>query len=261
MLEPLVNWLPDSGADVLCLQEVTWTPGYRGWVTYTDSDRISRQRSSLFEDVRLALPTHQAQFFTCDTGPVRCDDGSMRRQHFGIATFLASHLALLEAETAFVHGGFAHHDAWPAEDRGRSAHAFRVADDDGSSATIAHFHGVRMAAGKGDSLDRRGQAQRLAGLVNRVRKPKDLVVVAGDMNVLPNSETFEVLGGIGLTDLVGASDTRTSAYAKPVRHASYLLVSDQDAVASFEILESPEVSDHRPLVLDLKPLSGNAPWG
>ena len=27
--------------DVLCLQEVTWTPGYDGWVTYADPDRTS----------------------------------------------------------------------------------------------------------------------------------------------------------------------------------------------------------------------------
>jgi hypothetical protein len=47
------------------------------------------------------------------------------------------------------------------------------------------------------------------------------VVVCGDVNLLPDSETFDVLAEIGLTDLVGAADTRTSRYPKPVRHASY----------------------------------------
>ena len=75
--------------------------------------------------------------------------------------------------------------------------------------------------------------------------------MAGDLNVLPDSETFEVLARSGLVDLVGRADTRTSAYPKPVRHAGYLLVSDRDAVSSFEVLTAPEVSDHRPLVLDL----------
>lgn len=37
----------------------------------------------------------------------------------------------------------------------------------------------------------------------------------------------------------------------PVRHASYLLVSDPDAVTNFEIVAEPEVSDHRALVLDV----------
>lgn len=252
MLEPLTDWLPGCGADVLCVQEVTWTDGYGGWVTYADPDRTSRQRSSLFDDLRHALPDHQAQFFTCDTGPVLGEDGVLRRQHFGIATLVAPHLAVIGSEAAFVHGAFAHHDAWPAEDRGRMAHAVRVAGPDDRSATVAHLHGVRMASGKGDTPQRRRQAERVAALVDRVSRPGDVIVVAGDLNVLPNSETFDVLGGAGLTDLVGDADTRTSAYTKAVRHADYLLVSDPDAVASFEILGQPEVSDHRPLVLDIR---------
>ncbi|MDP9116696.1 MAG: endonuclease/exonuclease/phosphatase family protein [Actinomycetota bacterium] len=251
MFESLAQWLPKCGADVLCLQEVTQTPGYREWVTYTDADRTSRQRASLFDDVRRVLPDHQAQFFTCDTGPVDCEDGVVRRQHFGIATLVAPHLAVVGGEVTFVHGAFAHHDAWPAQGRGRLAHAIRVADRDGSCTTVAHFHGVRMASGKNDTPQRRTQAERVAALIGRVRQPEDVVVAAGDMNILPNSETFEILARIGLTDLVGQADTRTSAYVKPVRHASYLLVSDVDAVASLQVLTSPEVSDHRPIALDL----------
>jgi len=251
MLEPLMEWLPRCGADVLCAQEVTWTPGYDGWVTYADPDRVLRQRSSLFEDLRRALPAYQAHFYTCDTGPVRCDDGVTRRQHFGVATLVGPRLAMVGGEAGFVHGDFAHHQAWPAEDRGRVAHAVRVVDQTDRAVTVCHLHGVRMSSGKEDMPARRVQAERLAALVGRVRGPQDLVVVAGDFNVLPGSETFAVLGRAGLTDLVGVSDTRTPSYTKPIRHASYMLVSDVSAVASFEILGEPEVSDHRPLVLDV----------
>ncbi len=251
MFESLAQWLPTCGADVLCLQEVTWTPGYRGWVTYADADRTSQQRSSLFDEVRHALPEHQAQFFACDTGPVHCEDGTVRRQQFGIATFVAPHLAVVGGEAAFVHGAFAHHDVWPAQDRGRLAHAVRVVGRDGNCATVAHFHGVRMSSGKSDTSQRRMQAERVAALIGHVRQEADQVIAAGDMNILPDSETFEIFSKSGLTDLVGECDTRTSAYLKPVRHASYLLVSDVDAVASFQVLATPEVSDHRPLVLDL----------
>jgi endonuclease/exonuclease/phosphatase family metal-dependent hydrolase len=255
MLESLVQWLPGCGADVLCVQEVTWTDGHDGWVTYADGDRTSRQRASLFEDLRRALPGHQAQFFTCDTGPVLAEDGAVLRQHFGIATLVAPHLAIVGSDACFVHGTFAQHDAWPSEGRGRMAHAVRVAHPDGRCATVAHLHGVRMASGKGDTPQRLRQAEQLAALLARVRRPGDLAVVAGDLNILPDSETFEVLGRVGLSDMVGQTDTRTSAYAKPGRHASYLLVSDRDAVASFEVLATPEVSDHRPLVLDLRRVS------
>jgi endonuclease/exonuclease/phosphatase family metal-dependent hydrolase len=60
-----------------------------------------------------------------------------------------------------------------------------------------------------------------------------------------------VLAELGLTDLVRDADTRTSRYLKPVRHASYLLVSAPAKVRHFEIVTAPEVSDHRALVVDL----------
>jgi endonuclease/exonuclease/phosphatase family metal-dependent hydrolase len=261
MLDSLTEWLPSCDADILCVQEVTWTPGHHGWVTYVDAERTSRQRSSLFDDLRRALPTHQAQFFTSDTGPALDEDGVTWRQHFGIATLVAPHLAVVGSEASFVHGTFAHHEVWPSENRGRVAHAVRVVDSDGQRVAVAHLHGVRMASGKGDSPERRRQAEQVAALVGRVSRPGDVVVVAGDLNILPDSQTFEVLRRAGLTDLVGDADTRGSAYTKAVRHADYLLVSDPDAVASFQILSTPEVSDHRPLLLDLRAAGQIDPTG
>ena len=255
MLKPLMEWLPVCQADVLCVQEVTWTPGYDGWVTYVDPDRTLEQRASLFQDLRRALPDYQAHFFTCDTGPVLCQDGVVRRQHFGIATLIAPHLPVVGSEAAFVHGKFAHHDTWPPEDRGRMAHAVRVDGGDAGIVTVAHLHGVRMSSGKGDTPERLRQAEEVVALVSRVRGPDDLVVVAGDLNLLPDSQSFHIFGAAGLTDLVGGADTRTSAYTKASRHAGYLLVSNLGMVSTFEVLVEPEVSDHRPLIVDLRPAS------
>lgn len=110
---------------------------------------------------------------------------------------------------------------------------------------------MAMPAGKGDSPARRAQARRLTELCTNLAGPDDVAVVCGDLNVLPDSETFGLLGEIGLTDLVGDADTRTSQYGKPVRHASYLLVSARSRVRGFEIVTTPEVSDHRALVVDV----------
>jgi endonuclease/exonuclease/phosphatase family metal-dependent hydrolase len=82
-------------------------------------------------------------------------------------------------------------------------------------------------------------------------RKKLFTVVCGDMNLLPDSETFAILGRRGLVDLVGTADTRTSAHRKPLRHANYMLVSHPDTVASFATPATPEVSDHRALILDL----------
>ncbi len=249
--DALVTWLPEVGADVVCLQEVTSTAGLSGWTRFDDGERSLAQRADLFADVGRLLPGHQGSFLTSDAGPVVAD-GRQHRQDFGLATFVDRRLPVVGQEAAFVHGDFTDDGACATADRPRIAHAVRLVDRDQDRAvTVVHLHGLRDPAGKHDTPARRRQAERLAALVERVRRPGDLVVVAGDLNLLPDSETFGVLRAVGLVDLVGTRDTRTSLYPKPVRHASYLLVSDPDAVRALDVPAAPEVSDHRPLVLDV----------
>jgi endonuclease/exonuclease/phosphatase family metal-dependent hydrolase len=248
----LVSWLPSSGADVVCLQEVTRTPGLSGWTHFSDGDHVLPQRADLLWDVRQALPAHQPIFVAFDAGPVRDKSDGRHRQEFGMATFVAPSLPVVELSSAFIHGDFVDHAEWPASGRPRAALAVRTVSAD-RPGWIIQMHGLRDAVGKGDTPARLAQAARLAAFVTRLRRPGDLVVLCGDFNLLPDSATFEILAAAGLTDLVGTADTRTSHYRKPVRHASYMLVSDVSAVARFEVMSSPEVSDHRALILDLQP--------
>jgi endonuclease/exonuclease/phosphatase family metal-dependent hydrolase len=250
--DELTRWLAGCGADIVCLQEVTRTPGLSGWTRFEDGDHTLPQRADLLADVRTALPRHQAIFVASDSGPVQDGTGARHRQDFGLATLVTERLPVIGVDSTFVHGRFADHVEWAAGDRPRIALAVRTVDRAaGRSVWVVQVHGLRDPAGKADTPARREQAQRLAELVGRIRGPRDLVVVCGDFNLLPGSETFDVLAGVGLTDLVGTADTRTSRYAKPVRHASYLLVSDVAAVRRFEIRAEPEVSDHRALILDI----------
>lgn len=252
MFGELERWLPTCGADVLCLQEVTRTPGVGGWTRFSDAERELPQRANLFDDVRRLLPGHVASFVASDAGPVVADDGTVHHQEFGLGVFVDDALTVIEQHSVFVHGGFVDHDEWAIADRPRTAQVVRVLDRRSDRVTVAvHLHGLRDPAGKHDTPARRRQAERLVDLVTEVRHDDDLVVVCGDLNLLPDSETFDLLGEIGLTDLVGEADTRTSRYTKPVRHANYLLVSDPDAVDRFEVPARPEVSDHRALVVDL----------
>lgn len=251
--DALAAWLPGTGADVVCLQEVTRTAGLgRVWTTFTDGERTLPQRANLFDDVAAALPGHRGVFVASDAGPVSDDAGHPHRQEFGIAMFVRDGVSVVGHDADFVHGDFAESAAWATGDRPRVAHAARLVDPAGGSRlTVVHLHGLRDPAGKGDTPARLAQAERLAALVTRARRPGDLCVLGGDLNLLPGSATFGVLAGLGLVDLVGTADTRTSLYRKPVRHASYLLVSDPAAVRRLELPAEPEVSDHRALVLDL----------
>lgn len=253
--EALVEWLPTVAADAVCLQEVTRTSGVGGWTTFRDDERELSQRANLFADVARLLPGHQGSFDTSDAGPViagTVDNPVEHRQDFGLATFVADRYPIVGRLSEFVFGSFADHERWPSNGRPRVGQGVRFLDRTGGRyTTLVQLHGLRDTAGKGDTPARCRQAERLADLVERLRRPGDLTIVCGDFNVLPESSTFDALAEIGLVDLVGRADTRTSIYTKPTRHANYVLVSDRAAVESLEIPARPEVSDHRPLILDI----------
>lgn len=252
MFDNLADWLPTCDADVLCVQEVTRTPGLSGWTRFEDQERTLPQRANLFADIAAALPHHQATFVASDAGPVWDSENRRHVQDFGLALLVHERLPVVGLHADFVHGQFVEHQTWAIADRPRIAQAVRVVDRDGGrTVTVVHFHGLRDPAGKADSPQRLAQAERLGALIELVRGPDDLVVACGDFNLLPDSETFEILGGHGLVDLVRSADTRTSRYLKPVRHANYLLVSDPQQVKTFEAPAQPEVSDHRFLTLEL----------
>jgi len=252
LFDALAPWLTTLDADVLCLQEVTRTPGVSGWTQFDDGEHAMPQRANLFADIRRLLPDHQSFFVASDTGPVHDESGRHHRQDFGVATYVAEHISVIGLRSAFVNGEFVDQDSWGTSNRARAALATRLVDRSRARVvTVVQMHGLRDPAGKHDTPARRTQAQRLARLVQRSRGVGDLVVVCGDLNLSPQSETFAILDEIGLVDLVGDADTRTSRYPKPVRHASYVLVSDPAAVVRFEVLTEPEVSDHRALLLEV----------
>ena len=233
-------------------EEVTRTAELQGWTHFADGERKLPQRANLFDDVRALLPRHQAAFVASDAGPVKDAAGHLHRQDFGIAMFIDESIPVIGTSAAFVHGSFVDHVEWPMVDRPRVAQGARLVDRvSGRTISVAHLHGLRDPDGKADTPARQAQAERLAAFITQLRMPSDLVVVGGDLNLLPDSQTFDILGTIGLIDLVGEKDTRTSLYPKQGRHANYLLVTEPGQVKCFETPARPEVSDHRPLVLDL----------
>ncbi|MGU3438249.1 endonuclease/exonuclease/phosphatase family protein [Actinomycetes bacterium M1A6_2h] len=252
MFDQLVPWLKAVDADVICLQEVTRTPRRSGWATFADGERTLPQRLNLFEDVTSALPGYTPYFVANDAGPVTDGDGVRLRQDFGIATWVRDDVPVVGLDARFVHSQFVDYTDWDVEDRPRSALAVTVRDREGNkTVSVIQLHGLRDPAGKHDTPARAEQARKLGSIVEQVITTSDVVVLCGDLNLLPTSDTFEVLRECGLIDLVGNADTRASSYTKPVRHASYLVVSSEVAVRNFEIVSEPEVSDHRALMLDI----------
>lgn len=250
---PLLEYLAAEDPDVLCLQEVVHTPAAtKQWLTYRDGDHVLPQRTNLFAEVCTALPGHAGTFCPAAQGELWDGEVAVPSQ-FGIATFVRKSLPVIGQVQGFVHKAFSE-DGYGTHPRPRNAHVVRVFDYAGRRpVTIGHMHGLRdLAAGKADTPERRAQAEAFVKLVQVVAGPEDAVVVGGDFNTEPESETFTVLGDIGLTDLVrrfGFASTRTSHYAKAGRFADYMLVNGRVEVQAFVVVTAPEVSDHCPLVL------------
>jgi endonuclease/exonuclease/phosphatase family metal-dependent hydrolase len=249
----LIDYIAGARADVFCLQEVTRAAGTASeWQTYRDGAHVLAQRSNLFCEIAAALPDHSAHFAAAAIGALETADGGQIASEWGLATFVGKDFPIIGQFQSFIHGDFSP-DGWGEHPRSRNAQGFRLFDwRRRRSLAVVNLHGLRDIAGKGDTPARQLQAQRIATLVGILRSKGDETVVCGDFNVLPESVTFGMLAALGLADLVtgrGHTDTRTSHYRKQPRFADYMLVSANVAVADFQVVEAPEVSDHRPLLL------------
>ena len=251
--DALIPYLVESDPDVLCLQEVVHTPAADSeWLIYRDGGAELLQRANLFREVRNALPSHQAIFCPAARGDLFDGDKPVSSE-WGLATFVRSSFPIIGQAQDFVHGAF-FATGWGDHPRARNAHVVRFFDHATSSiVTVAHMHGLRDLSGKADTPARRAQAAKLVALIGGLRRESDRLVVCGDFNVLPGSETLRMLEGLGLTELItsrGHTDTRTSHYKKSPRFADYMLVSGNVGVRRFDPVAQPEVSDHRALLLD-----------
>ncbi|MEO0937671.1 MAG: endonuclease/exonuclease/phosphatase family protein [Pseudomonadota bacterium] len=255
LADALLDYIASTGADVLCLQEVIHTPSAPAQVlTYRDAFRTLPQRARLLDELSAVLPDHHVTFCPTARGPLWHGDTAYPSL-WGIATFTRKSLPVIAQTSRFVHGAFGE-DGFGDEPRSRTAHALRLWA--GRPITIAHMHGLRAPAGKGDTPARAAQADRFIALVQNVAAPGDSLILCGDFNVRPDSETITKLRALGLTERVtadGHKTTRTAHYTKPEPYADYMFVSKDLKDAPFQVITNPEPSDHTPLILTL-PSSG-----
>ncbi len=252
--EDLLRYLQTAGPDILCLQEVVHSPASeKEWLTYRDGDHVLQQRANFFRDVSGALPDHTAIFCPAAQG-VLWDENLSVPSQWGLATFVRKSVPIIGQVQGFVHKAYSP-VGYGSHPRSRSAHGIRVYDDKTRrSISVTHMHGLRDLNGKIDTPERAAQAKRLLEMSRQVSEPEDIMVVCGDFNVEPDSETLRILADSGLFELVtgrGFTSTRSSHYKKPGQFADYMLINNADAVKGFDVVYDPEVSDHCPLVLRL----------
>lgn len=117
---------------------------------------------------------------------------------------------------------------------------------------IAHLHGLWENSIKEDTLLKLEQSKRIVKWLDHIRTRFSLsVVLAGDFNLLPHTESIYMIQHAGLRNLIthyDIHDTRTSHYQKKLRHADYIFVSNDIIVHDFHVMPDV-VSDHAPLRL------------
>jgi endonuclease/exonuclease/phosphatase family metal-dependent hydrolase len=248
----LLPYLAQATPDVLCLQEVIHSPATaKPELTYRDENRVLPQRTNLFAEVQRALPGYHATFCPAAQGVLWDGEVAVPSQ-WGLASYVHPRLAVIGQVQGFVHKDFSP-EGYGAHPRSRAAHGVRLWDfEAGRAVAVTQMHGTWDPRGKLDTPERAAQARALLALAQSLAAPGDLQVICGDFNVLPGSETLQILERAGFTELVlagGFEGTRSSVYTKPGRFADYMLVDDPGAVRGFEVVRDPEVSDHCPLVL------------
>ena len=116
--------------------------------------------------------------------------------------------------------------------------------------TVINFHGLWNGQGKGDSEDRLNQSNKIKEFIETLQGN---IVMCGDFNLLPSTQSIKILEDIGLKNLIkeaGVASTRTSHYTKPEKFADYTFVSKEIKVKEFKVLPD-EVSDHSPMMLKI----------
>ena len=254
LYDKLLPYLSHSSPDILCLQEVIHSPATNNdWLTYRDGDHVLPQRANLFQDVALALPDHLAMFCPAAQG-ILWDENTEVPSQWGLATFVRKSFPVIAQIQDFVHKSYSPH-GYGEHPRPRNAHAIKVFDyEKHRPVCVAHMHGLRDPQGKMDTPERTEQARKFVSIATRIAERNDSLIVCGDFNVEPESETLRVLSEAGLTELVTTrtqNGTRSSYYKKPGRYADYMLVNTHVNVLDFDVVFEPEVSDHCPLVLEI----------
>ncbi len=254
LYDKLLPYLKQNSPDILCLQEVVHTPATdKDWLTYKDGNHILPQRANFFRDVEMALPDHKGIFCPAAQG-VLWDENAKIPSQWGLATFVRKSYPIIEQTQGFVYKSYSPH-GYGEHPRSRSAHAIKVFDYNKNSAVVVtHMHGLRDLNGKMDTPERAMQAHKLVSMATGMAENNDPLIVCGDFNVEPNSETLKILSQAGLTDLVTTlttKGTRTSYYTKPKKYADYMFVNKHIKVLNFNVIFEPEVSDHCPLILTI----------
>ncbi|MFO0743438.1 MAG: endonuclease/exonuclease/phosphatase family protein [Candidatus Paceibacterota bacterium] len=227
----------NSDVDIFCLQEV-YDGGYEYEKDFFEDSKY--KNFNLLNDIKNQLPDFNFYF-----KPHLID-------HYGLAIFVKKDIEILKEGEYFVHKekGYVSEDHIGQHAKNIQYITFKSKEN---IFNICNFHGIWTGTGKGDTEDRIKQSE---NIVNFLKTLEGEIVLCGDFNLNPDTESVKIIEDFGLKNLIkenNISTTRTSLYPRRENSpfADYTFVSNNVEVKSFEIM-SDEVSDHAAMKLIIK---------
>ncbi len=229
LLSPALDLIDQEAPDILCVQEVVSSPnGYPLFDTYQTHERLSEKFSHQF-----LAPT-----FSFEALGETCDYGNAIYSKYPIS----------EEHVEFTHGAYDRNlTIKTAGSNIRNIQHCKITLSDGKTVTIANHHGFhnRNADGSDESA---ASMRKAAAILQGVGEP---LILCGDLNVNPNSDTIRELDPLQLRNLSSESKLKTtlsSAHRFTYDLVSdYILVSPTLDVESFHLPDAV-VSDHKALI-------------
>ncbi len=225
--------------DVFCLQEM-WRAPYSEYDGHTVGGLTINQDNVMtkgVQEISGRLPQFEGYF----------------RPHFmedyGLMMFLNKKYKIIKEGEIFVYLCRGHVPDGDIGSHARNIQYITLMHDD-KELTIINFHGLWNGKGKTDTDDRLKQSD---NIIDFIKTLNGNVVLCGDFNLLPDTESIKKFEDIGLVNLVkehNVLSTRTSFYTKPEKFADYIFVDKAILVKDFKVL-SDEVSDHAPLYIEV----------
>lgn len=226
--------------DIFCLQEI-WSAPYEH-LEGAPAGGVSIDHEEIMvyglQEISTLLSSHTAYF-----RPHHLDN-------YGLLMLIKKDISVLNEGDEFVYKERGHIPEGDVGYHARNVQYATISTPHGTR-TVMNFHGLWNGKGKEDNHDRLVQSDRIIELTKSFLHP---LVLAGDFNLLPDTESLKRLESSGLRNLIkeyGITSTRTSFYTKAQKFADYTLVSEGIDIKDFKILPD-EVSDHSAMYLSFE---------
>lgn len=226
---PVLNLITSVNPDILCLQEAIDLKG---------------GKSAMFasiEEIQTAIDANYAYL-----SPVFSFNYMHRKADFG--NCIISKFPITKKETIFTGKQYiADFDFLKHDPNMRNLQHAVVKLPDGTDLHILNHHGHHIHQHKNGDAETMRQCHMIA---EEVQKLHGKIILAGDFNLAPHSESLEQVNKL-LTNLSVKARLKTTrtALTHKTEVCDYILVSEEIKVKSFKTLDEI-VSDHKALVME-----------